>query len=105
MSQDKKLTAEQIAEIRKDFDFFDRDLNGQIDLREFIELLTILSPKTKAGNVQEGFSLIDGNNDGYIDFDEFLEWWKDGWWEYQDRRSILKMLPSSYKLNASAGGV
>jgi len=82
MSQDKKLTAEEIAEIRKDFDFFDRDLNGQIDLREFIELLTILSPKTKAGNVQEGFSLIDGNNDGYIDFDEFLEWWKDGWWEY-----------------------
>ena len=48
MSQDKKLTAEQIAEIRKDFDFFDRDLNGQIDLPEFIELLTILSPKTKA---------------------------------------------------------
>lgn len=82
MSQDKKLTAEQIAEIREDFDFFDRDLNGQIDLREFIELLTVLSPKTKAGNVQEGFSLIDGNNDGYIDFEEFLEWWKDGWWEY-----------------------
>ena len=50
-----KMTKEQIASIRKDFDFFDRDLNGQIDLHEFIDLLTILSPKTKANHVQEGF--------------------------------------------------
>ena len=82
MSQDKQLTDAQIAEIRKDFDFFDRDLNGQIDLHEFIELLTVLSPKTKAGNVQEGFAMIDENGDGFIDFEEFLDWWKDGWWEY-----------------------
>jgi Ca2+-binding EF-hand superfamily protein len=82
MSTDKQLTDAQIVEIRKDFDFFDRDLNGQIDLHEFIELLTILSPKTKAGNVQEGFSLIDENSDGFIDFAEFLGWWKEGWWEY-----------------------
>lgn len=82
MSKDQQLSDEQIAEIRKDFDFFDRDLNGQIDLHEFIELLTVLSPKTKAGNVQEGFGLIDENGDGFIDFEEFLDWWKDGWWEY-----------------------
>ena len=72
----------KVAEARKEFDFFDQDNNGQIDLREFIELLTVLSPKTKASHVKEGFSLIDGNDDGYIDFDEFLEWWQDGWWEY-----------------------
>jgi len=82
MSKEQKLTDAQIAEIRKDFDFFDRDLNGQIDLHEFIELLTILSPKTKAGNVKEGFEMIDENGDGFIDFDEFLEWWQSGWWEY-----------------------
>jgi calmodulin len=45
-------------------------------------LLTVLSPKTKASHVQEGFSLIDKNNDGSIDFDEFLEWWQQSWWEY-----------------------
>jgi Ca2+-binding EF-hand superfamily protein len=45
-------------------------------------LLTVLSPKTKAGNVQEGFAMIDENGDGFIDFEEFLDWWKDGWWEY-----------------------
>lgn len=82
MSEQTPLDENQIAEIRKEFEFFDRDQNGQIDLQEFIELLTILSPKTKASHVQEGFELIDKNSDGYIDFEEFLKWWQQGWWEY-----------------------
>lgn len=77
-----ELTPEKIAAIQKDFNFFDRDGNGQIDLQEFIELLTIISPKTKASHVEEGFKLIDENQDGYIDFDEFLAWWQESWWEY-----------------------
>lgn len=77
-----QLSDEKIEEIKKDFGFFDRDGNGQIDIAEFIELLTVISPKTKASHVQEGFKLIDGNNDGYIDFEEFLEWWQECWWEY-----------------------
>ncbi|MGQ8363862.1 EF-hand domain-containing protein [Glaciecola sp. 1036] len=77
-----KMTEEEIASIRKDFDFFDRDQNGQIELSEFIDLLTILSPKTKASHVEEGFNLIDENGDGYIDFEEFLHWWQECWWEY-----------------------
>lgn len=82
MSEQTQLEAEKVDEIRKEFEFFDQDKNGQIDLQEFIELLTVLSPKTKASHVQEGFSLIDTNNDGYIDFEEFLNWWQECWWEY-----------------------
>ena len=82
MTENTTLTDEQIAEIRKEFSFFDRDDNGHIDLQEFIELLTVLSPKTKANRVEEGFSLIDKNNDGFIEFEEFLTWWQQGWWEY-----------------------
>ena len=82
MSEQGELAAEKVAEIRKEFDYFDTDGSGEIGLTEFIELLTILSPKTKASNVQEGFGLIDKNNDGSIDFDEFLEWWQQSWWEY-----------------------
>ena len=77
-----QLSDQKIEEIKSDFSFFDRDGNGQIDLPEFIELLTVLSPKTKASHVEEGFKLIDSNNDGYIDFEEFLEWWQECWWEY-----------------------
>ncbi|MBO1255722.1 EF-hand domain-containing protein [Alteromonas sp. 5E99-2] len=79
---DTQLSAEKISEIRKEFAFFDRDGNGQIELSEFVELLTCLSPKTKVSVVEEGFKLIDENDDGFIDFDEFLTWWQEGWWEY-----------------------
>jgi calmodulin len=82
MSEQSPVDEKKVAEIRKEFDYFDTDGNGQIELKEFIELLTVLSPKTKASHVQEGFSIIDNNNDGYIDFDEFLKWWLEGWWEY-----------------------
>jgi len=79
---DTQLSEQKVEEIRKDFTFFDKDGNGQIDLSEFVEMLTVLSPKTKVSVVEEGFKLIDTNNDGYIDFDEFLEWWQECWWEY-----------------------
>ncbi|MDX1678965.1 EF-hand domain-containing protein [Arsukibacterium sp.] len=81
MSQDV-LSEQQQADIKKEFEFFDRDGNGQIDIAEFIELLTVLAPKTKASHVEEGFKLIDKNGDGYIDFPEFLQWWQQCWWEY-----------------------
>lgn len=77
-----ELSEKKIAEIRKDFDFFDQDKNGELELKEFIDLLTVLAPKTKASHVEEGFALIDKNGDGHIDFDEFLTWWKSCWWEY-----------------------
>ncbi len=76
------LSEQQLATIKSDFEFFDRDSNGKIDMAEFIELLTALAPKTKASHVDEGFRLIDTNNDGFIDFEEFLAWWQDCWWEY-----------------------
>ena len=66
-----QLSEEKIAEIK-----------SEIDLPEFIELLTVLSPKTKMSHVEEGFKIIDDNDDGYIDFEEFLAWWQEGWWEY-----------------------
>lgn len=76
------LSEQKIAEIKRDFDFFDRNGNGKIEIAEFIELLTALAPKTKISHVEEAFKLVDTNDNGYIDFDEFLAWWQDCWWEY-----------------------
>jgi len=76
------MSESELAQIKQEFDFFDRDSNGELSLTEFIELLTVLSPKTKVSAVEEGFNLIDDNHDGFIDFEEFAKWWKAGWWEY-----------------------
>ena len=87
----KALNDKQIKAIKEHFNFFDRDNNGAIDVEEFAELLTVLSPESTQEQAQKGFSLIDTDGSGYIEFDEFLEWWKTCWWEYQDALFSLAM--------------
>lgn len=82
MSDTKDLDQQRIAQIREEFDYFDKDKNGDIDQGEFWELLKILSPKASEEQAAEGFSLIDENSDGAINFEEFLAWWQSNWWEY-----------------------
>ncbi len=78
----KPLAEEQLAEVKKNFDFFDRDGNGEIDVEEFAKLLQVLSPDSNDEQAKRGFAIIDENDDGHIDFDEFLEWWQTCWWEF-----------------------
>lgn len=78
----KPLTEEHIANVKTNFDFFDRDSNGEIDVEEFEELLKILSPDATEEQAKRGFAIIDENDDGHIDFKEFLEWWETCWWEF-----------------------
>jgi len=65
------------AQIRHDFETFDKDKDGNIDYEEFVELLTTLSPRTDRDFFEAGFSLIDDNGDGVINFEEFVSWWRD----------------------------
>jgi len=78
----RELTSEQIKEIKENFQFFDRDNNGQIDADEFTMLLQVLSPNTTRESALQGFDIVDENNDGHIDVDEFIAWWQRCWWEY-----------------------
>jgi len=82
MTSNRKVSAEQLAEINENFAFFDRDSNNEIDLGEFTKLLRVLSPKATLEQAEKGFAIIDDNNDGHIDFDEFMRWWETCWWEY-----------------------
>jgi Ca2+-binding EF-hand superfamily protein len=82
MTDTKKLPEQKLAEIKDNFKFFDRDNNNEIDLGEFSQLLKVISPSTTLEQAETGFSLVDDNNDGHIDFEEFIEWWQTCWWEY-----------------------
>ena len=77
-----KPSQEKLDEIRSNFDFFDDDNNGQIELSEFIKLLKIIEPTSTQQQAEEGFNLIDDDNNGIIDFKEFINWWQSYWWQY-----------------------
>ena len=77
-----KPSQDKLAEIRKNFDFFDKDSNGKIEINEFISLLKVIEPTSSKQQAEEGFKLIDDDHNGVIDFDEFIVWWESCWWQY-----------------------
>jgi Ca2+-binding EF-hand superfamily protein len=71
----------EIDLIRKEFDSFDKDGNGMIDLEEFLDMIATLYPGSNASYIEGGFTLMDENSDGLIDFQEFLGWWRQEDWD------------------------
>ena len=78
----KNLSQQQLEDIRKNFDFFDDDKNGQIDSKEFTRLLNVIEPTSTKEQAEQGFLLIDNDHNGMIDFEEFITWWESCWWQY-----------------------
>ena len=74
---EKKLSDEDLDEVREAFDYNDRDEDGLIDLEEFADMLDDLEADMSDSETRAGFREIDTNHDGKIDFGEFAAWWAD----------------------------
>jgi len=70
-------TEEQLDELRESFDYNDRDGDGRIELGEFASMLDELEAEMSEREVAIGFKDIDTNDDGLIDFTEFVAWWTE----------------------------
>ena len=70
-------TNDQLDEMRETFDYNDRDGDGRIQLDEFIEMLDELESDMSEREAKVGFRDIDTNDDGLIDFEEFIAWWAE----------------------------
>lgn len=70
-------TEEQLDELRESFDYNDRDGDGRIELGEFSSMLDELEAEMSEREVEIGFKDIDTNDDGLIDFGEFVAWWTE----------------------------
>ena len=68
---------EQLDELREAFDYNDRDKDGRIQLDEFSAMLDELEADMSPTDIEIGFKDIDTNDDGLIDFDEFVAWWSE----------------------------
>ena len=72
-----KPNDEELDELRETFDYNDRDGDGRIQLDEFAAMLDELEAETSEKETAIGFKDIDTNDDGLIDFQEFVAWWAE----------------------------
>ena len=66
-----KLTADQIAELRKAFDVMDANKDGVVTKEELKNLLKGLGEDVTDEVVDEMIAIADTNNDGKVQFEEF----------------------------------
>ena len=69
------LDDDRLEELEQNFDHFDRDSNGRIDLEEFAALMAALDAGLDRQELEIGFASIDTDRSGAIDFAEFSAWW------------------------------
>ncbi|MEH6517085.1 MAG: EF-hand domain-containing protein [Halioglobus sp.] len=64
-------------ELRTNFDHFDRNKDGEIELDEFINLMIALNAESTREEMALGFKAIDADSSGAIDFAEFSGWFSN----------------------------
>lgn len=69
------LTDDEIAEMREIFSHYDHNGNGVIERNELRALLVALDENMSDEDVSAGLRAIDDNQNGQIEFEEFLAWW------------------------------
>jgi len=67
------LTQEQKEEMREAFSLFDSDNSGSITVEELAKVMKNLGQASTPEEIKTMINEVDENNDGEIDFDEFLE--------------------------------
>ena len=66
------VSQEEVLEIKKAFDLFDRDLGGSIDPRELKVAINALGIEAKAQAVYQMIAGLDQDGSGMIEFPEFF---------------------------------
>lgn len=74
---EKNETENQLDELREAFEYNDRDNDGRIEPEEFVTMLDELEANLSPKEAKIGFQDIDTNDDGLIDFGEFVAWWTE----------------------------
>ena len=68
-----KLSADQVAELRKAFDVMDENKDGTVSKEELKQLLSGMGEEVTDDVINEMISIADENGDGKVDFEEFVK--------------------------------
>ncbi|KAG6073510.1 hypothetical protein E4U30_005574 [Claviceps sp. LM220 group G6] len=66
------LTEEQVSEFKEAFSLFDKDGDGQITTKELGTVMRSLGQNPSESELQDMINEVDADNNGTIDFPEFL---------------------------------
>lgn len=67
----KKLSTEQLQDIKETFDTFDKDKDGSITTKELGSVIKSMGQNVTETEIQEMINEMDTNGDGIINFEEF----------------------------------
>ena len=65
-----------LSEIKKAFEFFDKNNNGKIACKDFKKILVKQSKEYTEEEAEELFKTLDLNSDGEININDFINLWK-----------------------------
>ena len=63
-----------LEELKENFEYFDSNGDGRLDLAEFSRLLAALDALEPGEDASLGFNEIDSDGSGGVEFDEFARW-------------------------------
>ena len=69
------VSPERRAELQDDFEYCDEDGDGLMQFDEFEHFMDGLGADMSSEECRIGFTEIDSNRDGRIEFREFMDWW------------------------------
>ena len=74
MADKMGIALNNLCYLKQEFDLYDEDNSGFIDLNELRELLEKLGEDLSEDELQQAFHELDQDSSGEIEFFEFVEW-------------------------------
>lgn len=71
------MEEEHDDELKTLFEACDSNGNGSLQFPEFVEFLRNIGADMAVEECRIGFTEIDTDRDGHIDFAEFFSWWQE----------------------------
>merc|ERR1719197_116927 len=74
MAEKMGIQLNNLCYLKQEFDAYDEDRSGYIDVKELKELLEKLGEELSEEELEQAFKELDSDGSGEIEFFEFVEW-------------------------------
>lgn len=103
LSKQYQITRVEVENVKRHFDAYDEDKNGNIDMQEFTQIIkkSLQIPMeldVPEARIRHYWSQIDTDGSGIIEFQEFLPWWLNHFAKASAKKTLSKPFEDFYKM-------